>query len=83
MASGEEGKISSGWTKEATAKVEAEADTWCSWVAWQIDADLVWATPDNANDENQAYRSEIIDRQSRIQSRDSEVVMGSLIDGGD
>ena len=80
MASGEEGKISSGWTKEATAKVETEADTWCSWVVWQIDDDLVWAAPDNHIN---AYRSEIIDRQSRIRSRDSEVVMGSLIDGGD
>ena len=50
MASVEEGKISSGWTEEATAKVEAKADAWFSWVVWQIDADLVWATPDNAND---------------------------------
>jgi hypothetical protein len=37
----------------------------------------------NANDWNTAYRSEIIDRQSGNRSRDSEVVMGSLIDDGD
>ena len=50
------------------------------------DDDLVSARLDihiNANDWNAAYRSEIIDRQSGNRSRDSEVVMGSLIDVGD
>ena len=28
----EEGEFSSGWATEATAKVEAEAEAWCSWV---------------------------------------------------
>ena len=38
----------------------------------------------NANNWNAAYRSKIIDRQCRSnRSRNSEVVMGSLIDGGD
>ena len=36
----------------------------------------------NANGWNM-YRSNILDRQSRNQSRDSEVIMGSLINGGD
>jgi hypothetical protein len=34
------------------------------------------------NDWNAAYRSETIDRHSGSRSRDSEVVIGSLIDGG-
>ena len=37
----------------------------------------------NASDWNAAYRSKIINRQRRNRSRDSEVVMGSLIDGVD
>ena len=37
----------------------------------------------NANEWNTAYRSEIIDRYRGNRCRDSEVVMGSLIDGGD
>ena len=36
----------------------------------------------NANGWN-TYRSNIIVRQSRNQSRDLEVIMGSLINGGD
>ena len=31
MALGEESRFSSGWATEATAKVETEAATWCSW----------------------------------------------------
>ena len=46
------------------------------------DDDLVRAIRINVNDGNAAYRSEIIDRQSG-RSRDLEVVMDSLIDGGD
>ena len=37
----------------------------------------------NANEWNTAYRGEIIDRYRGNRCRDSEVVMGSLIDGGD
>ena len=37
----------------------------------------------NANDWNAAYRSEVIDRHRRNRRRDTEVVMGSLIDGSD
>ena len=50
-----------------------------------INDDLVQARLDihiNANDWNAAYRGKIIDRQRSNRSRDSEVVMGSLIDGG-
>ena len=50
-----------------------------------INDDLVQASLDihiNANDRNAAYRSKIIDRQCGNRSRESEVVMGSLIDGG-
>ena len=36
-----------------------------------------------ANDWNTAYKSEIIDRYSGNRSRDSEVDIGSLIDGGE
>ena len=51
-----------------------------------INDDLVQASLDihiNANDRNAAYRSKIIHRQCGKRSRESEVVMGSLIDGGD
>ena len=30
MTLGEESEFSSGWATEATARVEAEAETWCS-----------------------------------------------------
>ena len=36
----------------------------------------------NANDWNATYRSEIIDRDGGNRSGDSEVIMGSLINGG-
>ena len=51
-----------------------------------INDDLVQARLNiqiNASDWNAAYRSKIINRQRRNRSRDSEVVMGSLIDGVD
>ena len=51
-----------------------------------INDNLVWARLDihiYANDWNAAYRSEIMDRDSGNRSRNSDVVMGSLIDGGD
>ena len=48
-----------------------------------INENLVCARWTFANDWNAAYRSKIIDRQSRYRSRDLEVVLGSLIDCGD
>ena len=82
MASEEESEISPRWGTDATAQAEAEAETWRSWVVFSMIISI-GKVQINANDWNTAYRSEIIDRHRGNRGRDSEVVMGSLIDGGD
>ena len=78
MTLGKENEFSSGWGTEATAEVETEAETWRLWVIWSIMMISHSSHHTNAN----AYRSKIIDRQRGNRTRDSKVVMGSLIDGG-
>ena len=78
MTLGKESEFSSGWGTEATAELETEAETWRSWVIWSIMMISYSSDQTNAN----AYRSKIIDRQRGNRTRDLEVVMGSLIDGG-
>ena len=82
MASEEESEISPRWATDATAKAVAEAETWRSWVVLSMIISI-GKVQINANEWNIAYRSEIIYRHRGNRGRDSVVVMGCLIDGGE